>query len=159
MSLFRRLRSFSRRKDEQRNRTEVFLFLLQNVQALLKVLMGPFDRKLFGAGLGNSGPSSSKRTADQMVKELKALLAAAGVKPPYLFVAHSFGAVIARLFASRYSDEVIGMVLLDPACEDQEEKVLDELASPPPSFFPPRGRAKEPNRGVSFPASACPGFV
>ncbi|MDI5791569.1 alpha/beta fold hydrolase [Bacillus licheniformis] len=74
------------------------------------------------AGLGKSGPSTSKRTADQMVKELKALLAAADVKPPYLFVAHSFGAVIARLFASRYSDEVIGMVLLDPACEDQEEK-------------------------------------
>ena len=40
------------------------------------------------AGLGKSGPSTSKRTADQMVKELKALLAAADVKPPYLFVAH-----------------------------------------------------------------------
>ncbi|QGI44116.1 alpha/beta fold hydrolase [Bacillus licheniformis] len=79
------------------------------------------------AGLGKSGPSTSKRTADQMVKELKALLAAADVKPPYLFVAHSFGAVIASLFASRYSDEVIGMVLLDPACEDQEEKVLPLL--------------------------------
>ncbi|MED1742321.1 alpha/beta hydrolase [Bacillus swezeyi] len=79
------------------------------------------------AGLGNSGPSGKKRTADQMVKELKALLEAADITPPYLFVAHSFGAVIARLFASRYHDDIIGMVLLDPACEDQEQKVLPLL--------------------------------
>ncbi|MFN2745449.1 MULTISPECIES: alpha/beta fold hydrolase [Bacillus] len=79
------------------------------------------------AGLGKSGPSRKKRTADQMVKELIGLLDAAEVKPPYLFVAHSFGAVIARLFASRFPDDVVGMVLLDPACEDQERKVLPLL--------------------------------
>ncbi|MEC1355567.1 alpha/beta hydrolase [Bacillus sonorensis] len=79
------------------------------------------------AGLGKSGPTREKRTADQMAKELKALLQAAGVKPPYLFVAHSFGAVIARLFASRYSGDIIGLVLLDPACEHQEQTVLPLL--------------------------------
>lgn len=79
------------------------------------------------AGLGKSGPAGETRTADQMVKELKALLQAAGVKPPYVFVAHSFGAVIARLFASRYKGDIIGMVLLDPACEDQEQYVLPLL--------------------------------
>ncbi|MDA7027048.1 alpha/beta hydrolase [Bacillus sp. CLL-7-23] len=79
------------------------------------------------AGLGNSQTSNKLRTADQMVKDLKALLHVGKVKPPYIIVAHSFGAIIARLFASLYSDDIIGLVLLDPACEEQEEKVLPLL--------------------------------
>lgn len=70
------------------------------------------------AGIGKSGQSRAKRTADQQVKELESLLKAADVKPPYLAVSHSYGAVITSLWACKNKYDIIGMVLLDPALGD-----------------------------------------
>ncbi|MBG9767633.1 alpha/beta fold hydrolase [Bacillus vallismortis] len=70
------------------------------------------------AGIGKSGRSSAKRTADQKVKELESLLHAADVKPPYLAVSHSYGAIITGLWACKNKPDIIGMVLLDPALGD-----------------------------------------
>ena len=67
------------------------------------------------AGLGWSEPSPMPRTSQQIVQELHALLANAGIKGPYVLVGHSFGGFTARLYAATYSDEVVGMVLLDSA--------------------------------------------
>jgi pimeloyl-ACP methyl ester carboxylesterase len=50
---------------------------------------------------------------------LYALLAAANIKPPYLLVGHSSSGMSMRVFADRYFDEVVGMVLVDPSHEDQ----------------------------------------
>jgi hypothetical protein len=44
---------------------------------------------------------------------LDALLAAAGVKPPYVLVAHSSGGVYDRIFAGRYPTDIAGLVMLD----------------------------------------------
>ena len=70
------------------------------------------------AGLGWSDPSPSPRTGRIMVQELRRLLDSAGISP-FLLVGHSFSALLARLFASTHTGECIGMVLLDPAHEDQ----------------------------------------
>jgi pimeloyl-ACP methyl ester carboxylesterase len=56
-------------------------------------------------------------TAQQGVADLHALLNAAGEPAPYVLVGHSWGGLIARLFASTYPDEVAGLVLVDPASE------------------------------------------
>jgi pimeloyl-ACP methyl ester carboxylesterase len=53
-----------------------------------------------------------------MVNELEALLEAIDTEPPYVLVAHSFGGLVARLFASQYPDNVAGLVLVDPVHED-----------------------------------------
>jgi pimeloyl-ACP methyl ester carboxylesterase len=71
------------------------------------------------AGLGWSDSAQGPRTSKQIAKELHALLHNAGIPGPYVLVGHSFGAINARLFASQYPDEVAGMVLVDPAHEDQ----------------------------------------
>ncbi|HEX6261458.1 MAG TPA: alpha/beta hydrolase, partial [Actinomycetota bacterium] len=71
------------------------------------------------AGLGRSERGPRPRTVHVMVEELRALLGAAGVPPPYVLVAHSFGALIAKLFAHRHPSEVAGIVLVDGAHEDQ----------------------------------------
>jgi CubicO group peptidase (beta-lactamase class C family) len=42
----------------------------------------------------------------------------AGYSPPYIFGAWSFGGMISRIFASLYPNDVSGMVLVDPACEE-----------------------------------------
>src|SRR5882724_10731521 len=57
------------------------------------------------------------RTARDLVSDLHALLRAAHVPGPYVFAAHSFGGIFARLYASTYPDEVVGMVLVDALSE------------------------------------------
>src|ERR671913_1066875 len=65
-----------------------------------------------------SDPVPQPRTAQDMVDDLHALVAAAAIPGPYVLVAHSAGGLVARLYASEYPDEVVGMVLLDSTHED-----------------------------------------
>lgn len=69
------------------------------------------------AGLGESDPSPGPRTSGQMVAELRALLAAAGVEPPWVGVGHSFGGLNLRLLARLHPEEVAALVLVDPSHE------------------------------------------
>ena len=65
------------------------------------------------AGHGWSDPAHEPRTAQQIARELRALLDAAGVPGPYILVGHSFGGYVGRAFAHLYRDDVVGMVLVD----------------------------------------------
>ena len=56
-------------------------------------------------------------TAQQGVADLHALLIAARAPQPYILVGHSWGGLIARLFASTYPEETSGLVLIDSASE------------------------------------------
>jgi CubicO group peptidase (beta-lactamase class C family)/pimeloyl-ACP methyl ester carboxylesterase len=73
--------------------------------------------------LGRSTPVAMPRTARDLVSDLHALLQAAHVPGPYVFAAHSFGGIFARLYASTYPNDVVGMVLIDAL----SEKVRSEL--------------------------------
>jgi pimeloyl-ACP methyl ester carboxylesterase len=71
-------------------------------------------------GLGWSDPPpSGRRTIAGMAAELRQLLDAAGIRPPYLLAAHSLGGLIARQFAVRNPGTVAGMVLIDSSHEQQ----------------------------------------
>jgi pimeloyl-ACP methyl ester carboxylesterase len=70
----------------------------------------------------NGEPSRSDRvpepvTAKDGVADLHALLTAAQVQGPYVIVGHSYGGLIARLYASTYPDAVAGLVLVDALSE------------------------------------------
>ena len=67
--------------------------------------------------LGRSTAVPMPRTARDLVSDLHALLQAAHVAGPYVFAAHSFGGIFARLYASTYPSEVVGMVLVDALSE------------------------------------------
>lgn len=67
------------------------------------------------AGLGWSDRGKRPRSAEKIADELHCLLERAGVPPPYILVGHSFGGLTTRQYASRYPDEVAGLVLVDPA--------------------------------------------
>jgi pimeloyl-ACP methyl ester carboxylesterase len=67
------------------------------------------------AGFGWSDAGPLPRTAGRIAGELRTLLERAGEAPPYLLVGHSFGGLVARVFASRYPADVAGMVLVDTA--------------------------------------------
>jgi len=80
------------------------------------------------AGLGWSSSRISTPTPEQLARELRALLSAAGVPPPYFLVAHSFGGLVARHFAAAYPSEVVGLVLIDPM-RPEEWPPLNQNAS------------------------------
>ncbi len=70
-------------------------------------------------GLGWSSACRTARTPGNITSELHQMLEAAGIKPPYILVGHSFGGLVMRRFALDYPDEVTSMVLVDPMrCEE-----------------------------------------
>ena len=71
------------------------------------------------AGYGWSEPSPHPRTATTMVEELHTLLVNAKVEGPYVLVGHSLGGMLMRVYAHKYTDEVVGMVLVDSLHEEQ----------------------------------------
>jgi pimeloyl-ACP methyl ester carboxylesterase len=79
------------------------------------------------AGYGWSSPGPMPRTSLQIVKELHSLLAAAGEKPPYVLVGHSFGGYNVRVYTGQYPAEVTAMVLVDASHEDQEQRMPPSL--------------------------------
>jgi pimeloyl-ACP methyl ester carboxylesterase len=72
------------------------------------------------AGLGWSEPGPGPRTAGRIADELHTALHNAGIPGPYILVAHSNGAKDARIFASRYPEEMAGLVLVDGRSEDMD---------------------------------------
>lgn len=71
------------------------------------------------AGLGFSDPGPLPRTASALAADLKTLLRAGHVRPPYVLVGSSLAGLHIRLFADSHPNEVAGMVLVDPSFEHQ----------------------------------------
>jgi pimeloyl-ACP methyl ester carboxylesterase len=71
------------------------------------------------AGYGWSDPGPRPRSSGQIVTELHELLRRSHVPTPYVLVGASFGGCNVRLYAFRYPEDVAGLVLVDPAHEDQ----------------------------------------
>ncbi len=69
------------------------------------------------AGYGWSEAAPQGRTIEDRVGELRALLKNAGIPPPYILVAHSYGGLIVRSYAARRPEEAVGLVLIDTAEE------------------------------------------
>jgi pimeloyl-ACP methyl ester carboxylesterase len=76
------------------------------------------------AGLGESEPASAPRTIEAVSEDLHALLTNAKISAPYVLVGHSLGGIITRLYASRHPKEVVGMVLIESAHEDEPARGL-----------------------------------
>ena len=76
--------------------------------------------------VSRSDPIAQPRTAPEVVADLHALLQAAEVPGPYVLAAHSLGGLFARLYASTYPDEVVGLVLVDAYSERLETLMTPE---------------------------------
>jgi len=83
------------------------------------------------AGVGSSEPATVGRTTEDQVTDLRALLAAAKVAPPYVLVGYSLGGWNVLVHADAHPADVVGAVMVDvrpPAASQEWFKVL-----PPPS--------------------------
>lgn len=74
------------------------------------------------AGLGTSEVDADSGDINQTAKVLNKLLKKAKLEnKPTIFVAHSYGALIARIYAENYGTDVKGVVLVDGSHELQEQ--------------------------------------
>lgn len=82
--------------------------VLATVQSQAQVLA--YNR----AGFSGSSSRNVERHGKVIVNELRALLQQLALPPPYILVGHSLGGGYVELFAKTHSDEVAGVVLVDP---------------------------------------------
>ena len=65
-------------------------------------------------GYGSSSPVGEARAPCSVAKELREVLRAAGVQPPYVLVGHSIGGLYQYAYAKLFPDDVAAILLLDP---------------------------------------------
>jgi pimeloyl-ACP methyl ester carboxylesterase len=76
------------------------------------------------AGVGNSVAPPGMRDARDEIADLRRLLGRARIDPPYVLVGHSYGGVLARVFASLRPMETAGLVLIDTVGRDGRRRQL-----------------------------------
>lgn len=79
------------------------------------------------AGYGFSDPGPLPRDGAAIARDLDRGLRAARISGPFILVGHSAGALYVRLFSNRRPREVVGMVLVDPSVEYQEQRFAAEF--------------------------------
>lgn len=73
------------------------------------------------AGIGFSQADVGDGSSAEIVADLKHLLTAAKIEPPYVLVGQSYGGMNVRLFYYTHPKDVAGIVLVEPSHEDQNE--------------------------------------
>lgn len=80
------------------------------------------------AGVGLSDPRpTTPTTAQDVVDDLHALLTAANIRGPYILVGNFMGGMFARLYASQYPEDTVGMVLVVTQGTDMPHRLLAAL--------------------------------
>lgn len=92
----------------------VYYWLMQN-EVAESTRVCAYDR----AGYAWSEEGNGNLSPIGQVEDLNVLLTNAGIEPPYILAGHSYGGYIARLYTQAHPDEVVGLVMIDSAHEDQ----------------------------------------
>lgn len=95
-----------------------------------------YDR--LGFGRSDRATNLARRSGLEMVEQLRTLLTNAKIEGPYVLVGHYLGGSNMRLYASKYPNEVAGVVLVDA---NHEDDIFTSVASIEDGTFrePPNG--------------------
>jgi pimeloyl-ACP methyl ester carboxylesterase len=99
--------------------------------------------------LSRSDPVAMPRTTLDIVRDLHALLRAAGAPRPFVLAGHSFGGMVARLYATNHPGAVAGLVSIDAQNEDSAAALKRLL---PPDVYAANVLDPQPPPGLSYPA-------
>ena len=78
------------------------------------------------AGFGWSDPPPHACTALDSARDLALLLEKAEIRGPFVFVGHSFGGLIVRVFEQEYPGRVVGLVLVDPVSRTEWREASEQ---------------------------------
>ena len=117
-------------------------------------------------GVGRSAKPTEAQTAAAMAADLRRLLATLQLPPPYVLVGHSFGGLVANLYARQHPDEVAGVVLLEASAPEDltvlkahENALQKGLAWLMRKLVPPqRWHETEHTQGSAAELAAAPPF-
>jgi pimeloyl-ACP methyl ester carboxylesterase len=98
-----------------------FALVQERVSAFAMAIL--YDR----AGTGWSDDAELPRSVSDVTDELRAVLHKMGGPAPYVLVGHSLGGAYVQRYAQRFPAEVAGLVLLDPAHEDWNLYMPEDL--------------------------------
>ena len=94
-------------------------------------LVCSYDR----TGLGESDSTDAMPTAQSATGHLHALLSEAGVPGPLVLVGHSYGGLIAQLYAAQHPGNTTGVVLVDSLQKDNLDRTAEILGHQAMSLF------------------------
>lgn len=80
----------------------------------------------FGDKPSRSDPSPQPTTVTEAVRDLHTMLSSADKAAPYVLVGHSYGGLIAKLYARSHRGNVSGLVLIDALSEGLQEAETPE---------------------------------
>ncbi len=94
---------------------------------------GTIDRYCYWdrPGYAWSDNAPSPHSAGMSAENLADALAQAGEQGPFILVSAGYGSIVGRIFASRKSDKILGIMLIDPL----HESYLSDVGSPTRGFF------------------------
>lgn len=92
--------------------SSAFAWLARDLAADYHVVA--YDRPGMGWSRGGSGPRDARGAAEALDRALTV----AGIGPPYVVIAHSYGGLSGRVFAHARPDDVAALVLLDTTHPD-----------------------------------------
>jgi alpha/beta hydrolase fold len=107
--------------------TSTWFGMMDDLAAISRVCT--YDRA--GTGTSDPRPDAEGLTSADQATELRTLLEEAGVDPPFVLVAHSYGGFISRLFADTYLDETAGIVLIESSHEDEIDAYAEVYGDKP----------------------------
>ena len=81
------------------------------------------------AGFGWSQLQPGRRDANSIADQLHNLLRLAHMAPPYILMGHSIAGLYVRAYASRYSADLAGLVLVDGATPLQDDRIPKALVA------------------------------
>lgn len=101
-----------------------------------------YDREGLGKSTVDGIKDPDSLSADEQCTDMRLLLKAAHVPPPYLLVGHSGGGILVRRYTSNYTAEVAGLVFVDSSHEEQiwRFQAIDPTSIAGPPADPVRAR-------------------
>jgi len=112
-----------------------------------RVRVCAYDR----ANVAPSDPAPTPRTAQHVVDDLAALLAASGEEAPFVLVGFSFGGLTSQMYAAAHPDDVAGLVLVESNHPDEVDDFWEHLA--PAQIEEDRAFMRDNPEGIDLEAS------
>lgn len=93
-------------------------------------------------GYGYSNLTDKERSAENIVEEIRMALSELNIEPPYILMPHSIGGIYSQYYASKYPNEIEGIVMLDTS-------MVNYFCNNKELVKPPNGRSLEVISSIS----------